>query len=346
MATKYISRHDKIVKPNTVSSKFKEPTCKLRSCKAKKGLNTDGFCKVHVRKSVNASELYSECKECTNEVKESQQGLCCDKCSMWFHIECIGVSLDQYKFIIDANKNDMSMFYWYCRFCRDRCVEAVAKIDLLEGQTRTLASNVATLNERVDKLETKISSSVVHNVRSELDERADIDRRKYNVVVFNVEESKVAGNKNVQNAWYTEKRKEADMEKFTGILSESMNVHFRSSTSEIKDAIRLGAEKVGSARPLKVTFSNIDIKREVLSKSKLLNGGKHKNVYINPDLTPKQREIDTKLRAELKERRNSGEKDLQIKRGRIVKGYKDQSSRDNNPASRAPGEQLPRLNQA
>ena len=163
-----------------------------------------------------------------------------------------------------------------------------------------------------------MASSVVHNVRSELDERANIDRRKYNVVVFNVEESKITESKNAPSAWYTKELKNADTEKFAEILSESMKVHFKPPTNEIKDIIRLGTKKSGSARPLKVTFSNIDIKREVLSKSKLLNAGKHKNVFINPDLTPKQREQDRKLRIELKERRDAGEKDAQIKRGKIV----------------------------
>ena len=88
--------------------------------------------------------------------------------------------------------------------------------------------------------------------------------------------------------------------------------------AEIKDAIRLGPKKAGYIRPLKVMLQNIQVKREILGKAKLLNSGKYKNVYINPDLTPQQRDKDRLLRQELKKRRDNGESDVYINKGKIV----------------------------
>ena len=47
-------------------------------------------------------------------------------------------------------------------------------------------------------------------------------------------------------------------------------------------------------------------------------------VYVSPDLTAKEREVNKALRKELKRRKAQGEKEIMIKRGKIVsKGSKD-----------------------
>ena len=320
MASKpYVSRRDKLTQPNTKSPKFREPTCKVRGCKVKRGLNSDGFCKTHVKRVLDVRDLYADCKECSEEVKTGQSALTCDKCSIWYHIECVHITDEQYKVIMDANETDKNMFHWYCRFCRDRCIEAVAKIDLLEGQTRNLASNVDKLNDRVDQLEAKMSKTVVNNVRTELDERGDIERRKYNVMVFNLPETPQKPGK--PNTWYTDELKKKDTDSFRTIISESLEIDTSDGHNKIKDVLRIGRrDQTTRPRPLKVVFSELSTKREVLEKSKLLIRGKNKHIFINPDLTPKQREHDKKLRQDLKDRRSNGETDIYIRKGKIVNG--------------------------
>ena len=44
-----------------------------------------------------------------------------------------------------------------------------------------------------------------------------------------------------------------------------------------------------------------------------------KKVFITPNLTSKQQEVDKKLRDKLKELRTSGSDEYRIKRGKIVK---------------------------
>jgi len=45
-------------------------------------------------------------------------------------------------------------------------------------------------------------------------------------------------------------------------------------------------------------------------------------VYLSPDLTPQERKENRELLMELKRRREEGEKDIMIRRGRIVKKKK------------------------
>ena len=49
----------------------------------------------------------------------------------------------------------------------------------------------------------------------------------------------------------------------------------------------------------------------------------HKNVYISPDLTPRQRKEAFELREEMRQRRGRGEKGLKIVKGKIVQVPQD-----------------------
>ena len=57
------------------------------------------------------------------------------------------------------------------------------------------------------------------------------------------------------------------------------------------------------------------------------------NVYISPDLTPKEREANRRLREELKNRKDAGEKNLMIKRGKIVVDTRKSSEKDSQPSN-------------
>ena len=96
--------------------------------------------------------MYDTCLQCSELVEEGQNGVCCDKCCIWFHIECVGMNKKQYKHMIEDSNKGKPMFYWYCHHCREKCVEAIAKIDLLENQTKNLATKVTKLDDRVKEI--------------------------------------------------------------------------------------------------------------------------------------------------------------------------------------------------
>ena len=73
-------------------------------------------------------------------------------------------------------------------------------------------------------------------------------------------------------------------------------------------------------RLLIVTRTDLETKRELLrSSSQLRSMPEWQHLFINPDLTPAERETNKKLRLELATRRASGKEDLIIKKGKIVK---------------------------
>lgn len=61
------------------------------------------------------------------------------------------------------------------------------------------------------------------------------------------------------------------------------------------------------------------MKKIILSKLSSLRKIEHwRGIYISPDLTPKEREANQLLRAELKRRKSAGKENLIIRRGKIV----------------------------
>ena len=259
-----------IQRPNTKSSHYRPRTCKVRACKVRNDLNNDGYCRNHTKSGYNNADLYEKCRECSEMVDGEQYGVECEKCQFWYHIECVNMKVEQYKCMIKKSGNENScMFHWYCRFCKKQCIEAVAKIDLLENQNRNLTSKIMKLDERVDALESKISTNVKKDISSQLDEREDINRRKYNVVVLNLPEHHI---EDTNNAWNVIKaKKKNDINSFCNLLNESLDMNIGDGSAHIKDAIRIGATRVdGKPRLLKVIFHDLQTKREVLGKAKLL----------------------------------------------------------------------------
>ena len=84
---------------------------------------------------------------------------------------------------------------------------------------------------------------------------------------------------------------------------------------------QLGKKLDGRPRLMKVQFSNLNQKRNILSNAKKLreSSSSFQKVYVTPDLSLNERRENKRLRDELLPRKKDGEKDLIIRRGKIVK---------------------------
>ena len=81
---------------------------------------------------------------------------------------------------------------------------------------------------------------------------------------------------------------------------------------------RLGQQR-GWPRLLLVVLQNEGLKRQILARSpRLRQCDTWKSVFITFDLTQQKREENRRLHEELKTRRQNGESNLIIRRGRIV----------------------------
>ena len=100
----------------------------------------------------------------------------------------------------------------------------------------------------------------------------------------------------------------------TQAFSELVKSEFNISEVKITKAVRLKQSKPDKPRLLLITLGDLSTKRNILQQAtKLCKSTSWNNVFISPDLTPKEHESNRKLREELKARKDAGEKDLYIR---------------------------------
>ena len=56
----------------------------------------------------------SVCQRCSSTVKKEDKGVGCDICGNWYHIQCEGLSVEEYKIMI---KEESKCMHWFCKDC-------------------------------------------------------------------------------------------------------------------------------------------------------------------------------------------------------------------------------------
>ena len=160
----------------------------------------------------------------------------------------------------------------------------------------------------------EVEDSIVLAVKDKMEEdkgeEAEIARRKTNMIVFGLSES---------HSDDTEERKMED----SCQISEMLHVMDVSGV-DVRQVVRLGPRQTdqdAQPRLVKVVLGNEEQHQTVLKSAKNLRNavrGGWNRVFVQPDLTPKQRTARRQLVTELKERQLRGELNLMIVNDKIV----------------------------
>ena len=289
--------------------------CDTINCKNRANL-VNGYCPncVKNREKPKSTHKY-KCNGCNEVADKDDQCLCCEYCSSWYHIECVNIPTQLYDILQDKTRSEGMT--WYCTKCNDKAKEAVTKFASLEQSTKKLQTEMIAVQDKIESIEKTIKSNVKSSISESIAEKEDIDYRKYNLIVYGLPEPT---NINQAEVWDTDAKIEEDIKTIEKIIKDELGVGM-SPRNGIRDARRLGMKKADKkARPLRICFDDIEVKRDVLNSAKQLRKSKTpvcKNLYINPDLTEKQRKIEAELRTEMWKRREKGENAI-IKKGKIV----------------------------
>lgn len=276
-------------------------------------------------------------KKCTTRGKTSE-AIQCDFCCVWVHAHCEEVSRDQYK-NLNQLFSDIPNIAYYCKLnhCYSRqkqlnstllkssssvsatscdenvintllnqhqklsssCEQLTCKINDLCSQNSTLQNQFNNLTKNFDKGPslTNASSFLAVNV---IDEYADRDRRKCNLIVFNTPESIDTGGG-------------TDTENFVTLCKSALNYDVKPTK-----VLRLGKKGV-KPRPLLVALESEEIKKHILMHARhLRTSEQYKGIFISSDMTKSEREQHKVLRAELQQRKSQGETNLVIRNGQII----------------------------
>lgn len=268
------------------------------------------------------SEVYKSwpCIFCGEECTENQEGrpgfdsINCFGCKQWAHQSCAKLTNSQFSNMV-RSKN----MHWVCTPCADAdkvpVTEKDSRLDKLLDiipVIRSMSSRMTDLEKHVQdisgpKLDEKIEKIVDRKMKEMMEEKSEIEKRKNNLIIVNLSESKKANEK---------ERVESDTRAIKHILAQIVDL----DDDEKIDPIRLGnpPKKGEKPRLVKISVKSEDKKQEIIRKARSLNDCKpfEKRVYFNPDFTPKQREDYRRLKEEVKQRTEAGERNL------VIRGYK------------------------
>ena len=249
------------------------------------------LCSTCMQNVPSAFRLYDDSKELHSSIESKIQSL---ETNLLAKINLITDSCD--KTTQDKEKASTSMLQ-----VQTLCDSIKKKHDQLQNDVSSLASKMNDMHQNIQSKLSSLSSEVIqspttpHSAIEAMNELDDRNRRKCNLIVHKLpEDSK-------------------DEETFLSICKDVLGLDAKIVTIK-----RLGQQR-GWPRLLLVVLENEDIKRQILARSpRLRQSDSWKTVFITPDLTRQEREEGKRLRDELKRRRQNGESNLIIKRGRII----------------------------
>ena len=282
------------------------------------------------KRARNVSSGYS-CVTCQKDVED--EGIECQWCYRWEHRRC--AELTEAEYTVLSNSSSKIMFF--CTMCYTKIPFALRVDQESASHQSILDQRLQSIEEKLNKLENSCSVSnnvvsgpeeVTHHMESQdqtnankrvdstsevltsfINEEKERCKRRLNLIVHNVLES---------SADNGSERKSHDINTVTSIFEKYLGVKVK-----ITNANRIGRKKEGQLRP-RLTKVSVESEREkavILRNCTKLRARdipeEIQNVYITPDLTPREQQHNKALRAQLAEMNKDGKK-YWIKNGRIV----------------------------
>lgn len=174
--------------------------------------------------------------------------------------------------------------------------------EIKEGPSRGSTTEERDVAEtEVKKMQSQLDSTV-REMKEEMEENLEIERRKMNIIIHGLQD----------------KDAEADVEEVIKLLEEGLHLDY---SRHVEGMVRIGRRVTDQKpRPLKIMLKRVESRKEILIRAKDLKGVEaYSKVYITPDLTRKQQEKDKELRWHLKKAREEGHPSARIRNGKVVK---------------------------
>ena len=254
-----------------------------------------------------------KCKICANNVDEHSIALECDKCKGWVHLDCSNMPSKEYEWI-DANPTHTLKHF--CKICEDELErdnskdEKIAQQNLKIDQLTEVVKAIADQNNVILELLKKATSdtdvqpaptqreTVQTQIKEVLEQHQEKEEKQQNIIIFNIPESESIDNE--------EESEQDDIKKTVDILKFLGDSEASPSDIQITRMGKRRKEDSPRPRPVKVKLASIQKKEHVLKKVRNLKHYKTLvNIGISHDKTRKEIIEDKRLRAELKNKRET-----------------------------------------
>ena len=214
------------------------------------------------------------------------------------HYEDIERKLDSKSSVEDVSKLESRITRLEKRM-QKQDMDIDSKLNSFEDQLKATAEMDCVEKDQGISDEDVIKCVVQEELRKSAEEQ-DIEKRKRNIILYRVPEKKI---ENVSE------RKANDLEFIKDFLDGVFNQAVEDR--DIVNSYRLGRWSEDKVRPLLVTFSNVDMKDNIMANLKNLRTAvdKFKGIGVSHDLHPKEREENKAMIEEAKREHsaNTGE---------------------------------------
>ena len=163
----------------------------------------------------------SKCADCSKQVLDKESGVQCEVCEGWFHCRCQQVPEETYKFLMENES-----IHWYCSGCNrgvSKIIQTLAKIqerqekmevslEAVKQELVNIKAEVAEAKDLAKQADTKVDAAIeeklvegvdkhveskltvkLKNIKDDVAESMEIEKRKYNLIFHGVKET-VGGN--------------------------------------------------------------------------------------------------------------------------------------------------------
>ena len=281
----------------------------------------------------------NKCGKCKKVVAKKDRSLKCEYCGLWHHATCENMSEQQYDFIMTQG----NQLHWFCKACNSKAIEVLKLVQGIKDRQDDLDTKFTELSKQVDdmaEVKGQYGDKVRQVAREEYYEAKQREERIANIVIRNAkeienelgqdrDEDETDDDEDEHNAWTTVR-----------IVENIVQTVLGHADVKVVSAKRVPDKKTpGKNRAIVATLGNRNMKDKVLRVAKQLRDKQGwRDVYIGPDHTKVERERDYHLRVELKMRRDNGEADLVIRKGKIVNREDKDTMGDNKEANPPKGE--------
>ena len=257
-----------------------------------------------------------QCIECNSACIDGEHDcIQCYTCKNWSHKSCTKYDKALFEQLSDANKPNLQHI---CNPCMNTKKEVPSNIDAKLNSLLGLIPMMTNISQRLEQveksfslesIETRLEEMVDKTVNEVLEEKLEIEKRERNLIIVNLPES---------DKPTLSDRTDDDVHKIMNLYQNVVDF----SPNDIEDIARVGSMGGNRSRLVKLTLKNRTKRQEMLKKSGDINqatrGGNR--VFINQDLTPKQRDLMKNLTAEKKARKAvEGSKNWVIRNFALVK---------------------------
>ena len=99
--------------------------------------------------------------KCSQDVQRSGKGMHCEIFESWWHIKCIGMSDETYKYL---KKEECTDLHWFCTRCSNDAVNNLKMLMNLRSKQEKMIIEMVTLKSSVQELEINANTIKIKSI--------------------------------------------------------------------------------------------------------------------------------------------------------------------------------------